>query len=571
MTKILLVNIPNGQFPTDYPPVGISRVMEGINPSLNCELVFYNLDLYRPQMEVIAKKIREVSPQIIGMSAVLTHAYVYVKELSLYLNEQFPEIIQVLGGEMASISNILLHKTKIEFCVTGESEPTFSKLISKLEELNYNTEDKNAFNEIKGLVYILKGMSYFTGYEDETNCIVREPNYELLSKYSDISHYIQKVNGQFYKIRINKNDINSYLNLLKPFNKNKNMLTLFASKGCVGTCTYCHRFFKGYRTIDPDEVINYIEYYRKKYDAGMIQFAEENFGSNKRMTAKIVQYLKDNNLNWAAGAVRASTIDEETIKQWRDSGCVNVNFGIESCSDKILEIMGKRITAEQNIKALDLCKKNGVFSIIGLVIGMPGETEQTIEETISALIKIIPDDFNMPLEVCTQWFQAVPGTEGYEYARNIGFIGYTLDEEEKYMETLYEVTAQDIKHYLNFTDYEKEEISYWRDYILIELTAAYIKKHGYFKVVLNKNARRYKLVAMYMLMPRILRKNVLKYAYVIKDFGVIGLLFLLYKKLFKKRNSSFNKINGSLKKINEVIRLPIREDDVYTYILRFGR
>ncbi|MEW6558267.1 MAG: hypothetical protein AB1349_13135 [Elusimicrobiota bacterium] len=108
MTKILLINIPSGPYPTDYPPVGISRVMEGLDPSLNCECYFYDLDYFRPSFEEIKNKIQSYNPDIIDFSAVLTPAYLYVKKLSIFLKNNFPNIIQVLGGEMAVISNILL-------------------------------------------------------------------------------------------------------------------------------------------------------------------------------------------------------------------------------------------------------------------------------------------------------------------------------------------------------------------------------------------------------------------------------------------------------------------------------
>ncbi|MDD5473274.1 MAG: hypothetical protein PHU34_03895 [Candidatus Methanoperedens sp.] len=87
MTNILLMNIPSGPSPTDYPPVGISRVIEGINPDLNCNLSFFDLDYYRPSFEEIKNKIQSFSPQIIGFSAILTPAYSYLKELSIFIKK----------------------------------------------------------------------------------------------------------------------------------------------------------------------------------------------------------------------------------------------------------------------------------------------------------------------------------------------------------------------------------------------------------------------------------------------------------------------------------------------------
>lgn len=571
MTKILLMNIPSGPYPTDFPPFAISRVIEGIDSDLNCNVSFLDLDYYRPSFEEIKSKIQIFSPQIIGFSAILTTAYSYLKKLSIFIKDNFPDIIQVLGGEMAVISNIILLKTKIDFCVTGESEPTFSNLINKLQQNSFKINNKEVYKNIKGLVYLLNGVPYFTGYAEESANRLAQMNYDLISKFTNIDQYMQKIDGQFYKNRINKYEISNFFNLLYTHNLNKRVLNVCASKGCVGRCTFCHRFFKGYKVIEPDTVINYIEEMTKKYDIGLIQFAEENFGSNSRATFKIVNYLKEKKLNWAAAAVRAKTVNEETIKTWKESGCVHINFGIESCSQKMLDVMQKYTTVEENLNALKLLNNYKIFYIIGLVIGMPGETEETIEETIQNLATIIPDDMNIPYEICTNWFQAVPGTPGYEYARRIGFIGQSLEEEEKYIEGLYNVDANNIKHYLNFTDYEKEEIVYWKDYIFLELLVAYIKKHGIIQILKNKKANRYKYGLIYMTFPKPVRKFLVKYFMIVKVFGLIKLFSVIYKKLFIKKIKKFTDIKDSIRKINKLIPLPIRKDDVHTFILREGR
>lgn len=571
MTKILLVNIPAGPYPTDYPPVGISRVIEGVDPKLNCDFYFYDLDYFRPSFEEIKSKIQSYGPDIIGISATLTPGYSYVKKLSLFIKNNFPNVIQVLGGETTVISNIILLKTKIDFCVTGESEPTFSNLISKLQKDNFNIKDRETYKNIRGLVFLLDNIPYFTGYAEETN-IIRQVNYELMAKFTDLNHYMQNVNGQFYRIRINKHEMDGFFNLFYKHNLNKKMATVFASKGCVGGCTYCHRFFKGYKAIEPDKMINYMENLTRKYDIGMIQFAEENFGSNTKATSKIINYLGERKINWAASAVRSDTVNENKIREWKAAGCVNINFGTESCSKKILNIMEKRITVEQNVNAIKLCRKYDIFVITGLMLGMPGENEKTVRETIDALATTLPDNINMPYEVCTPWLQAIPGTPVYEYARRIGFIENSLDGEERYIESLNDKNSSEISQYLNFTDYEKEEIAYWPYYVFLELIASYIKKHGIWKIIKYKKANRFIYGLIYSMLPRIIRKTLLKYFSVISYFGFINLFKLIfYKNIFKKKKKYFNNIDQSIKKIYKDMPITVREDEKYTYILREGR
>lgn len=566
------MNIPSTPIPVDFPPIGISRVIEGIDSSLNCEVSFFNLDYYRPAFEEIKDKIQSFSPQIIGFSAILTPTYAYLKKLSKFIKEHFPNIIQVMGGEMSVISNIILLKTGISFCVIGESEPTFSNLIRKLQQDNFQPLNIEDYVNIKGLAFLRNNLPYFTGYEKEnTQNAFRQFNYTLMSKFTNLDNYVHKVADRYAGMRAQS--VNEFLNLLYPDNRNKNQGAVVASKGCVNKCTFCYRFFKGYKVINPDEVINYIENLKKDCNVGMILFSEENFGTDKKSTSRLLEYLKNSGLNWAGCAVRVKTVNEQTIRDWKEAGCVHINFGIESFSQKMLNVMQKNATVEENLNAIKLCNKYNILTIPGVVIGMPGETEETIQETIDNWSTVVPDDINMPFEKYINFVQAVPGTPLYEYARRIGLLPQSLEDEEKYIESLWEVNADEIKQYLNFTDYQKEEVAYWEYYIYFELIVAYIKKHGYVKVLKHKKAKdfRFKAGFIYMLFPKKVRKVLLKYLMVVKFFGVSRLPYIFVKKVFVKKNKFFATIDISLRKVNQEIPAPVREDEVSTAIIREGR
>jgi radical SAM superfamily enzyme YgiQ (UPF0313 family) len=571
MTKILLLNIPSGPFPSDYPPVAISRVFEGIDPSLNCDISFFNLDYYRPSEEEIKNRIQTYSPQIIGISAILTPAYAYVKELSNFIRKNFPKVVQVLGGQMAVISNIILLKTKIDFCVVGESEPIFSNLIRRLQEDTFKPKNMENYTDIKGLVLLKGNNPYFTGYEKEDfHNGMRQFNYKLISRFTSLENYIHKIDGQYFEVRLINSDMSDFLNLIYQNNRNKNMATVFASKGCVNKCSFCHRFFKGYRVNVVDEVIDYIENMKKDLNVGMVMFAEENFGTHIRATSKLMEYFKTSGLNWGAGAVRVKTVNEQIIKEWQEAGCVHINFGIESLSQKMLDVMEKRSTVEENLNAIRLCYKHGVVTIPGLVIGMPGETEETLEETIHNLASVIPDDIKVTFEIYINYVQAIPGTPIYEYARRIGLIGPTLEDEEKYIESLYDVDANDLRHFLNFTDYEKEELVYWKYYITLELIAAYIKKHGYIKVFKYKKTRVYRIGLIYKLLPRNIRKFLLKNLMIVKYFGIGKLIHVYKKKNLSQNTKKFKDVNRSIRKIIQELPVTLREDEVSTAIFKRG-
>ncbi|MBI5469349.1 MAG: radical SAM protein [Deltaproteobacteria bacterium] len=575
MARILLMNIPAGPFPSDYPPVAISRVMEGIDSSLGCEAAFLNLDFYRLPFEEIAGRIKDFSPDIIGISAMLTPSYSYVKRLSNFIGERFPHVVQVLGGQMNVIANIILLRTKVMFCVIGESEPVFSSLIRLLKEDGFRPVGMERYAQIKGLVFLRDNAPFFTGYGTENKeSGVRQFNYSLISRFTSLENYIHRIDGQYFKVRLPNSSMEDLMKLFRPENIGKNLATAFTSKGCVNRCTFCHRFTKGYQVIGNDDVISYIEALKKDQNVGMLLFSEENFGNHKKSTAALVEYLRTSGINWAAPAVRVRSINEEMIRSWKDAGCVHVNFGIESLSQKILDVMEKNSTVEENMEAIRLCYRYGIFTVLGLVIGMPGETEETIEETISNLSAVIPDDISIPFEVYINFVQAIPGTPVYEYARKVGLIGNSIDEEERYIEGLYDIDANEIRHYLNFTDYGKEELAYWKYYISMELVTAYIRKNGFFNVLGRKRTRPYRIGLAYSLIPKGIRKPALKYALAIKTFGIGSPLRIFHKKLkrlFTGESARFSFIDRSLRKINRELPDIQRGDDTSTAVLRESR
>lgn len=549
MIKVLLLNLPSGKIPTDYPPVAISRVIEGLDPALGCEASFLNLDLLRPSFAELKTKVAAFGPQVIGISAILTPSYKYLKELSRFLKQEFPAAVQVMGGEMCVIKELVLKNSAVDFCVVGQAEPAFSALLRVLSENNFSAAAKQPFRGIKGLAFLDGGAPVFTGEETHPDP-VRQINYSLLARFTDLNHYIHGVEGPYYRNRIDAEEIGDFYALLKPENLSRNIVTVFASKGCVGRCTFCHRYFRGYKVMDADGVIDSIRRITAERNAGMLLFQEENFGTDRAATRKLTAYLKESGHNWAATAVRARTVSDEIMREWREAGCAHINFGIESGSQKMLDVMEKLTSVQENIAALRLCNKYSVATIISLVIGMPGETERTIDETIDSLASALPENVALPYEVSINFFQAVPGTEGYKFAQAAGLIPTDPAGEEKYIEGLHEAGAAEIDQYLNFTDHEKEEVLYWKDYIQLELLAAYLKQNGKERTLAHKKSRRWRRAAVYALLPRPLRRTLLKYFVILRHYGAGGLASLLARKLFNPRQPKYSGINRSLRLMN---------------------
>lgn len=119
--------------------------------------------------------------------------------------------------------------------------------------------------------------------------------------------------------------------------------------------------------------------------------------------------------------VRCQFLDDETLKLMVESKCQGIMLGIESANNKILENMNKKATVEEYYKAMELINKYNITTMMYLLIGFPGETEETFEETLT-FMKATKPDFFRPFV----WF-ASPVTPIMKRAEEFGIVGHSYD------------------------------------------------------------------------------------------------------------------------------------------------
>ncbi len=207
---------------------------------------------------------------------------------------------------------------------------------------------------------------------------------------------------------------------------------------------------------------------------------DESFDSNRKFTQELVTQMGKTNMLWQVGGVRARTVDKEMLMFWRANGCRMVSYGIESGSQKILDVMEKNTTVQMNINALKCTHEAGLATIIQLVIGMPGETEHTIKETIDFLKKCMSYCSTTyrdrpSIAISINYARVLPGTPLYEYNRQQGHIGKKLDDEEQYLIQISDIDAGETEHFINSTKFPLLKVLMWRYKILGEVDAHYIQ------------------------------------------------------------------------------------------------
>ena len=158
------------------------------------------------------------------------------------------------------------------------------------------------------------------------------------------------------------------------------------ARGCPYPCTFCIAniyYGKKLRHHSVEYVLDEIETCIRNHGIKDFLFWEEIFTLDKPFGTALCDAIikKDLNISWAT-TTRADQVNEEILVKMKEAGCDLLGLGIESCSQQILDNAQKQETVGQIQKAVNLCKKVGMPTMGHFIFGLPGETEETAQETI---------------------------------------------------------------------------------------------------------------------------------------------------------------------------------------------
>ena len=171
--------------------------------------------------------------------------------------------------------------------------------------------------------------------------------------------------------------------------------TLISGRGCPYQCSFCASSAmhgNKLRLRSATSVVDEMEHLVDDHGAKMLAFMDDTFCLNKKRINDICHEIKERKFdNYWGCTARVDTISREMLSKMKDAGCITLFLGVESADQQNLNEINKKITISKIKKTFELTKKMDLRTIASVVLGMPGDTKNSIENTIKFVKKLEPN------------------------------------------------------------------------------------------------------------------------------------------------------------------------------------
>ena len=459
--KILVVVPQSREIPTSYPPYGALYIASWLIQN-GYEAEIFNMDINRSTVLELIEKIHEYKPDVVGLSGIVSTSYKYIKQIALAIKNEKLNIPVILGGQLSRAADVVLQNTLVDYVVIGEGEVIMLSLLAHLK-------GEYPINEVKGIAYRKDGEIVHTAPGNQIRDLdsLGQPLWEMI----DMDKYLLNPLDRWSDFIRHGAQFSKHFNDL--LDGDAKAFTIMTGRGCTDWCTFCTRNIKGLRKHSHEFLLDMIEHLEKTYNVKFYCFGDESFISSKKWVYEFIEKLKARKLNIAfyiLGA-RVDTVDKELLRALKDAGCFMIEYGFEHGSQRMLDMMEKRATAAENYRVYHWTRELGMYTVPSNVINMPGETQESINESIEfmkSLKGLEPNNFFI------NYAQAHPGTPLFDYALQTGMIS----DADEYLEKISDLDAADMHQaiergvFMNFSGRPIEEVLSWQNYMRTQVNSS---------------------------------------------------------------------------------------------------
>ena len=389
-------------------PIGIGYLHSFIE-SKGHDVKTLFLNDYEPQecIDISSRSIEDFVPDVVGLQ-ILTGNRVCSFRLIELINNKYPNIKIVVGGIHVTVMyEQILNKYPFLITVLGEGEITFSELI----------DGRKTLENIDGIAF------------NDNGRIIKTKERALIENLDDLP---------FPKHEI-------------FFTESRRCACILTTRGCPFSCTFCCLCAVTHRKVrnrSVKNVVDEIEYLKKKYrEMSSVWIYDDSFFLNNDRVIEFCNEIVKRGIRMEFICTgRMKPLNKQMIIALEKAGFTHILFGLESGAKEILRTSKKAISKEDAINAIELFSKTSIRLTTFLVVGLPGESIETVKETIEFVQTLQRIKYIWFADIVNVLF-IYPGAEVYEIAKAKGFIddGYWLTDNnvpyytaEHSMETLLE-------------------------------------------------------------------------------------------------------------------------------------
>lgn len=323
-----------------------------------------------------------------------------VRLVSELIKAKHPQATVVVGGPHATPlgPELLRHYPAVDVVCVGESDRTFLEIVERVAKCEPLTK-------IAGTVY-RRG--------DEVVTAPERKNVQDLDDLASPHHWFDTH-------------------------------ILMTSRGCPWNCTFCGAetsWGRGFRANSIDYVLDAMESVSKRLPVKMIQIKDDTFTTNKKRVLALCKKMQERKMGffWSCDT-RVDLLSDELLREMRLAGCQRLSLGVESGSQRILDLIDKKITPSEILESTNLAKKYGIKVRYYMMLGNRGETRESFAETLAFLEKAAPHEYVFSC------LSVYPGTRDFHDAEKAGWLDreqyFTGDFQE--LKTPFDAAEEDIR------------------------------------------------------------------------------------------------------------------------------
>jgi len=384
MTSVLLIypyfNPPDNRSIFRFPPLGVAYVAASLR---NAGYDVTILDCTFLDREDAVRNARALGADVVGIYSMVTMHKDSIR-FAKYLRDSSDLLIA--GGPLPSCDPVSF-MDDFDIVVKGEGEHAMLEILRAYE-------GDHDFSSIPGIVYRRSAGEpdepvFTRNRELETDLDgIAFPARDLLPNNSYIEHWKRRFGYA--------------------------TTTIITTRGCPFSCEFCSNavFDISYRERSPENVVDEVEQ-ALSFGYDKIHFADDVFTLKRERVLRICEEIKKRGLKFKWECLgRVDSIDRDIAAAMKEAGCDRIFFGIESGNDSTLKLMNKRITVDRARRAVEAARTAGIRTGAFFILCYPGETDDTVLETLSFATSLPLDylSFTLPYPL--------PGTALYERVRD---------------------------------------------------------------------------------------------------------------------------------------------------------